>query len=117
MKIIGIDESIGLHNCSENEEVYYIVLKSVYDEGYKKIELMNTAIDTKDYKAYGIHVHGLKSVALSIGAIDLFHMARVQELAIKEGDILFALNNNNNFIMKYKAVLNEISKCKKIMRS
>lgn len=117
MNIFGIDESIGLHNCSENEEIYCTVLKSVYDEGYTKIEAMKTAIQTKDYKTYGILVHGLKSVALSIGAIDLFHIAREQELAIKEGKIRDALNNNEDFIVKYEALLYEISKNEIIMRS
>ncbi len=89
----------------------------MYDEGYEKIESIKTAIEIKDYKTYGIHVHGLKSVALSIGAIDLFHLARTQEMAIKEGNILFALNYNEDLLMQYEVVLNEISKDEKIMRS
>ncbi|MFA9462782.1 MAG: hypothetical protein ACERKN_00670 [Velocimicrobium sp.] len=117
MEIHGVDMSVGLHHCSESEEIYSIVLKSVYMEGLETIELMKRAEIMGDYKKYEILMHGFKSIAASIGAIGLSHMAKLHELAAKEKNIEFIRENKELFFEQYEKLLLEISNNEKIMRS
>lgn len=108
IELRGVNTELGLHNCSGSESIYLIVLESVRDESREKINMMQTALEKEEYDTYTILAHGLKSVALSIGAEQLSAMAKEHEMAGKSGDILFVKENSKILMESYEELIGQI---------
>lgn len=83
--IPGINEEEGLSHCQNSREQLLRVLRAVQKYGPSQIKEIERCLREKDYQRYIIEVHGLKSNALNIGAMELWEKAAAQELAGKEG--------------------------------
>lgn len=108
MGLKGIDTAVGLYNCSDSQKIYDLVLESVYEEGTEKLPQAEEFFQRKDYKNYAILVHGLKSVAMSIGAVEFSNMAKSLELAAKDGELAFITDHQEEFIRCYRELLEEL---------
>ncbi len=117
MEIPGIDTSIGRQNCCESQEIYCIVLKSVYDEGLEKLELFRAFYEEKNYQKYGVLAHGLKSVCRSVGAMKLGQLAENHENAVKNGDFAYVDANHEEWMQEYQELIENIGRTEEIMRS
>ena len=81
----GIDLSAGLANCLDDRGVYKNLLETFIDS-----DAWNNAdgfYRDRDFENYKISVHGLKSSANYIGAVNLSNYARQLEDFAKDGDI------------------------------
>ncbi len=85
--IPGIREEEGLAHCQNNRQQYLEILEAVKKYGPSQAEEIERCMREKDYERYVIEVHGLKSNALNIGAMDLSQKAAELEQAGKEGRI------------------------------
>ena len=63
-----LDTAMGIKYCADSEEVYREALQEFCDVGQEMQSLIDGAYENEDWKNYTIHVHGLKSSALSVGA-------------------------------------------------
>lgn len=106
--MLAINKELGITNCGESEHIYKAVLQSVIDEVSEKIVLMEKSINEKDFKTYTILAHGLKSVALSIGAENLSGLAKEHEMKGREGDFTYLTENAGNLIDNYRNLAEKI---------
>ena len=67
-KLDWLDVAMGIKYCADSEEVYREALQEFCDVGQEMRNLIDGAYENADWKNYTIHVHGLKSSALSVGA-------------------------------------------------
>ena len=67
-KLDWLDVAMGIKYCADSEEVYREALQEFCDVGQEMRNLIDGAYENEDWKNYTIHVHGLKSSALSVGA-------------------------------------------------
>ncbi|MBE5866598.1 MAG: response regulator [Lachnospiraceae bacterium] len=84
------------------------LLEVVYYDGQKKIALLKQYLEEKNYKNYTIEVHALKSVAASIGEMELSEYAKEHEFAGKEERFAYIDEDGENIIAAYKAMLDRI---------
>ncbi len=79
-----LDIAMGLRYCGDSEEVYREVLKEFCDAEAEARVTLDQVYEREDWKNYTIHIHGLKSSALSVGAKKLSEEAASLEKAGKE---------------------------------
>ncbi len=91
---VGLDESI---------------LLTMYKEGLKKIPLIKRLYSEKDWRNYGVEVHGLKSVAASAKQTELSELAKAHELAAKDNDILKIDSSFGELIVMYEGFIAGLS--------
>ncbi len=91
-------------NASEDEDV----LRQVYLDGKNKSPLLRELMESGDITNYTIEVHALKSVAATIGRMELSECAKSHEMAGKEGNIEFIRKDFDNLITQYDALLAEL---------
>lgn len=85
--IPGIAAQEGLARCQNSWEQYLDILQAVQKYGPSQAQEIERCMKEKDYEHYVIEVHGLKSNALNIGALELSQKAAELEKAGKEGRI------------------------------
>lgn len=103
---INTDEVAEHHSASIEE---YIDLLHLYClDGKRKLALLRRLLEEKDYKTYGIEVHGLKSASANVGAMHVSNRAREQEKAVNRGDITFVDSHAEKLLTEYEEQLNHI---------
>ena len=108
VQLRGVDCARGLLNCGNNMDNYIALLKVVYEDGMVKIERLREMAEAKDYAGYGIEAHALKSVAASIGAMELSEKAKDHEFANYEGKFDFIDTNYGDLLSQYRSLLDDI---------
>ncbi len=107
-EIEGIDIFTGLLKCDNSVDDYLEILKVVYEYGEDKCKELEQYIEVENYTDYTISVHALKSVAANIGAHKLFTMAKIHEMAGKNGQIAFILANYKALLETYRKLIANI---------
>ena len=77
--IEGLDKNIGLSYVADDEELYYEVLMEFAEESDKRAEEIEQFLLEGDMSDYVIRVHALKSLAKTIGAMELSEHAKELE--------------------------------------
>ncbi len=108
VQLRGVDCSRGLLNCGNSMDNYISLLKVVYEDGIIKIDRLRELAEAKDYAGYGIEAHALKSVAASIGAMELSEMAKKHEFANYDGRHEFIDANYGDLLSAYQSLLDDI---------
>ncbi len=108
LELRGVDCRRGLLNCGNNMDNYISLLKVVYEDGLRKVERLRELAEAKDYGGYGIEAHALKSVAASIGAMELSEMAKEHEFANYEARFQFIDGNYEELLSQYRSLLDDI---------
>ena len=78
------------------------------EDGIIKIDRLRELAEAKDYAGYGIEAHALKSVAASIGAMELSEMAKKHEFANYDGRYEFIDANYSDLLSFYQSLLDDI---------
>lgn len=105
---LELDTQKGLEYCAESEEVYLDILNE-YRNDDRRDEL-NTFFQEKNWERYRISAHAVKSSSLTIGAVDLYEIARSIEEPLKDMDFSAALDLHDLFIEKYGYVLDMLNR-------
>lgn len=100
-----IELSEGLENCGGSSELYQRVISSFINEGRKKLPLIKQLYKQEDWQNYIVTVHGLKSSAASIGAMELSAHAKEMEFAGKEGNLGLIHEKTDNLLKEYIEML------------
>ncbi|MBP5491550.1 MAG: response regulator [Clostridiales bacterium] len=109
VRLRGVDCSRGMLNCGNSLDNYISLLKVVYEDGIEKIDRIRELAQQKEYKDYGIEAHALKSVAASIGAIELSDLAKEHEYANYEERYEYIDRNYEDLLAKYSSLLDDIA--------
>lgn len=84
-----------------SEELFMTILADYYHVIPKKLKLIETYRDKKDWYNYTIEVHALKSASRQIGADDLSEKAAALEAAGNANDIDMILQNTEELLALY----------------
>ena len=74
----------GMKNCNDSGELYQGIIAVFIKEGRKRLPLIKQLYKENNWQDYIIAVHGLKSSANTIGALELAEHAKEMEFAGKE---------------------------------
>lgn len=107
--IEGIDTDEALQRYSGSVEEYRELLKLYCLDGKRKLALLRELWEKRDYKAYGIEVHGLKSASANVGAMKISESAREQEYAVDRGDETFVDSHAPGLLADYEEQLAHIA--------
>ena len=97
---LGVDAEIGLKYCGDLD--FYIEVLRISVESYKERKTaIALHVGEKDFKAYTILVHSIKSGAANIGAMELSSLAQKLEEAGKRNDYGYIMDNHDFFLQRY----------------
>lgn len=83
--IEGIDMDEVVRHYSGSVEDYLELLSLYCLDGKRKISVLRELWEKRDYRSYGIEVHGLKSASANVGAMGVSTHAREHEEAVDRG--------------------------------
>jgi len=86
-KINEINTETGLSHISGMEELYRETLELFHKKLVTEYYVMSAYLNAKDIKSFAIHVHAMKSMLSTVGAMDLSDTAFNLEKAAKSYDI------------------------------
>lgn len=95
----------GIEACGDSAELYQNILTVFINEGRKKLPLIKKLYKEENWQDYIVAVHGLKSSAASIGAMELSIHAKEMEFAGKEENIGLIHEKTDGLLSEYLALL------------
>ncbi|MDO5574124.1 MAG: ATP-binding protein [bacterium] len=107
-EIPGIDIFTGMGKSGNDVNEYLQILQIVCEYGEEKCKKLEEYALEGAYENYTIDVHALKSVAANIGAHRLSTMAKIHEMAGKNGNYEFILSNYQVLIENYRQIIADI---------
>lgn len=109
IKIAGIDAEEISKQYSNSLEDYLELLDLYCLDGKRKLTVLRELWEKRDYKNYGIEVHGLKSASANVGAMAISKSAKEQEKAVDRGDIAYVDTHAAQLLTAYEAQIEHIS--------
>lgn len=106
-KLAFLDTETGMTYCCDSEEFYQEMLASYLSN--KRDKELEDYYKQEDWENYRIAVHALKSTSLSIGAIDVSERAKAMEMAAKEGNTPYLMENHQKLMEDYSGLLSNIN--------
>jgi CheY-like chemotaxis protein len=106
--IEGLDYETALGYCGGDEEFLKEIISDVAAEGHKRSERMRKNLEDRDFKAYQIEAHSVKSTMATIGLKSLSERAKQHEFAAKDSDTEFILKDADDFISEYVSVCEQL---------
>lgn len=103
--IKGINLDMGMMYCGDSQEIYREVMEVFCEMGETMPERMEELYQKKDWSAYQIQVHSLKSSAMNIGAKELSCHAKELERAVKTNDIETVTEFHGKIMEEYRELL------------
>lgn len=91
-----LDTSMGTDYCCGDEEFYHKILGML--DMRAKADQLDSAFRAGDWKTYERLCCGLKSAALTVGAVSLSEFAALMERQAKSGEIAFIRARHSSFI-------------------
>ena len=107
-EIPAVDIYTGLTKCGNDVEEYLQILQIVVEFGEDKCKTLERYALEGNYENYTIDVHALKSVAANVGAHKLSTMAKIHEMAGKNGNYEFILSNYQVLVENYRQLIADI---------
>ena len=101
-----LDIATGMSYCMDSEDFYKEVIGE-FRSGSKYDELQSL-FDNADWKNYEVVIHGVKSTAMTIGAVEVSNMAKELEMAAKEGNFEFIRSSHYPFMRRYGKLLDNL---------
>jgi len=99
LAMLELDTATGLMYCAESEDIYFDVLEEFMNDD--KAEELSTFFAERNWERYRISIHAVKSSSLTIGATEVYDVARFIEEPLKNMDYGPALDLHDAFIVKY----------------
>lgn len=108
--IEGIDTDEVVRQYSGSIENYLELLNLYCLDGRRKLTILRELWEKRDYKTYGIEVHGLKSASANVGAMGVSVRAREQEKAVDRGDTAYVDAHVQELLTAYETQIAHISR-------
>ena len=110
IRIDGVDVAAGFANCGGSKTAYLRLLDTAYRSGVVKLRQMREYAEQGDLEYYTIEVHALKSVANTLGAMELGAMAKTHEMEARAKNYIFVQENASELLYRYQFLLEEINR-------
>ncbi|MBE5902529.1 MAG: response regulator [Lachnospiraceae bacterium] len=101
----GIDVAAGVKILDGDFDVYLEMAKVFYKDYEGKSEKINNALAECDMPSYAIYVHGLKSNARTLGAMELGELAFDEEKQSKSGNIHYIQTHVSKLMEEWDKVM------------
>ena len=101
-----LDIKSAMEYCYNSEELYLNIINTYVEEN--RLEDIRNYCKENDFENYRIQVHALKSGSRTIGAGGLSEHALSLEMAAKNNDTEFILENNESLLDEYGSLLERI---------
>ncbi|MBO7670270.1 MAG: Hpt domain-containing protein, partial [Oscillospiraceae bacterium] len=101
LRTAGIRPEAGLRSCQGDADFYRSVLMEYEREARDKAQKLRETHAARDWKNYGILVHGMKSASRTIGALDLSRVAERMEAASDRGCASVIDQEHENMLLQY----------------
>lgn len=98
----------GLELCKGDVELYWDVLRMVYDLSTNQLTELVELWEQKNYENYITQIHSIKAQLLNVGNSGLAEQARALELAGKESRYEYIAEHMDGFLDGYKAFLKRL---------
>jgi len=109
VKIKGLKIQDGVRRFSNNESTYLHVLRT-YATDTRNLLTRIESIDENDFHNYEVIVHGIKGSSKDICAPEVGKLAEKLEVAAKNGDINYLIENNPDFLKTTRTLIFELDK-------
>jgi CheY-like chemotaxis protein len=106
----GVDSAVGIRNVGGSEETYREILARFAGDIEERLMELSTVPDAGSLSRFTTLVHGLKSAAASVGAINVSQQAAKLEAAGKSGDIETIARDLNGFLLELVTLADAIKK-------
>ena len=106
--IPGMDFDMALVYCGDDEQILEEIVADVAAGCPDRAKKMRGFIADKDFKAYKIEAHTVKSTMATIGMKDLSERAKKHEFAARDNDVEFVLGDAEEFIAEYEDVCRQL---------
>ena len=103
LRAAGIDPGIGIGYCQGDEELYRSLLRDYLQSAEERAEGLARGYDERDWKAYAILAHTVKSSSKTIGAAALSDLAAGLEAAADAGGLAVHPSDHQRLLEKYSA--------------
>lgn len=103
-----LDIVTAIESAEGDVDCFKFLLESFRDTSDKNKADIQGSFDGQEFTDYTIFVHALKSTSKMIGAERLSEQARLLEMAGKEGNIDYIVENHQTVMELYEEVLEEI---------
>ncbi len=103
LRAAGIDPGIGIGYCQGDEELYRSLLRDYLQSAEERAEGLARGYDERDWKAYAILAHTVKSSSKTIGAAALSDLAAGLEAAADAGGLAIHPSDHQRLLEKYSA--------------
>ncbi|MBR4574727.1 MAG: DegV family EDD domain-containing protein [Lachnospiraceae bacterium] len=107
-EVSGLDIDTAIKN-SGSKESFLSVLQIYYDSYPAKSEKIQRYYDDQDWENYTIKVHALKSSSRLIGALKLGDEAEALEMAGKDDNTSFIIDNHDKMMQEYRSIRDGLS--------
>ena len=104
----GIDTKQGIAYCGGTLDGYIEVLRTFSASMPNQLEIMRASIETGDIPRVALEAHALKSASGGIGASALSAQAKAMELAGKQGDVDYVIQNLETLLNACERVIEQI---------
>ncbi len=108
--IDGIDVREAMKHHSGGVDDYLDLLQLYCMDGTRKRGLLRELLEKRDYAAYRVEVHGLKSASANVGAAELSAQAKEHEDAAAREDEEFIARHSGELLVCYEKQLKAIER-------
>lgn len=103
-KIEGLDSEAGFKLIGEDEKLYREIVKDYAEDVARKAEEIEKNLAGWDLDGFIINVHSLKSISGTIGATEIFRLAKQLEEKGREKDMSALLRETPIMLEKYRSL-------------
>ncbi len=108
--MIDIDTAHGLEFSMDDKEMYQDMVQMFIEQKDENVTSIKDFFEKQDWENYKIRVHGLKSNARLVGAMQLGDLAEKCEHAARDGDTAFIQANTDELFALYEQTLDALKK-------
>lgn len=101
------DLDMAMEYCAGDPDIFRDVLDAYLEQGEEYLQQIPDIMARKDYSAYQIIAHAIKSTSKTIGAVEFSEEAKEQEFLIKEGKTEVADAAWQAFLDDFRNILDE----------
>ncbi|MBE5864061.1 MAG: response regulator [Lachnospiraceae bacterium] len=105
----GLDYDTALSYCAGDVDFLEEIVSDIAKECPERSERMRKSLVERDWKAYAIDAHTLKSSMATIGLKPFSERAKKHEFAAKEMDTEFLLKDADEFLQEYVAISQKLA--------
>ncbi len=105
LRAAGIDPGIGIGYCQGDEELYRSLLRDYLQCAEERAEGLARRYEERDWKAYAILAHTVKSASKTIGAAALSDIAAGLEAAADAGGLAVHPSDHQRLLEQYSATV------------